>query len=178
MYQCVEEEWKTISKYPTHEVSNLGNIRSKKTKRIRKLWKDRDGYYQLNIYNARHNYIKVHRLVAQAFVPNPLNKPQVNHINGIKTDNRVENLEWCSCKENIQHAHRLGIANTKHLEKFYKSISKEVAQIKDGKVINIYPSLAAAAKSVGVDASSISYACKRETRTIKGFQWKLTNKGE
>lgn len=178
MHECIKEEWRTINNFPTHEVSNLGNIRNKKTKRTRKFGKDRYGYYQLNIYNGHYNYVKVHRLVAIAFIPNPLNKPQVNHINGIKTDNRVENLEWCSCKENIHHAHLLGISNNKHLEEYYKKSCKKVAKIKDGKVIEIYPSLEKAAKSVGVRYTSITYACKKETRTFKGFQWKLIKKGE
>lgn len=178
MYSCKKEEWRTITNFPTHEVSNLGNIRNKKTKRTRKFWKDKDGYYQLNIYNGHHNYVKVHRLVAKTFVPNPLNKPQVNHINGIKTDNRIENLEWCSSKENIRHSYKLGLSSTKHLEKVYERNCKPVAQIKNGKIIKIYPSLAEASKSVGVLYSSITYACKKETRTIKGFQWKFVNKGE
>lgn len=69
------------------------------------------GYFTVNLYKDKKVKVcRLHRIFANAFIPNPHNKPMINHINGIKTDNRIENLEWVTAKENINHAHRTGLA--------------------------------------------------------------------
>ena len=105
----MEEEWRIIKNCPMYEVSNLGNIRSyyngshgsRIIPRRIALQTDRIGYTFVHLQNnlGRKPY-RVHRLVAEAFIPNPENKPQVDHINTIRTDNNVENLRWVTYKEN------------------------------------------------------------------------------
>ena len=113
------EEWRPIKDFEGfYEVSNFGHVRSieryvfcrsktnpKKIEAcIRKLREDRDGYLTVSLKNGQITKLKkAHRLVAEAFIDNPLLSPEVNHINGIKSDNRVENLEWATTFENSRH---------------------------------------------------------------------------
>jgi predicted XRE-type DNA-binding protein len=93
-----------------YSITNLGRVWSHRRNKWIKHWISDKGYPQVNLYNNTFQYRpKLHRLVAEAFIPNTGNKPQVNHLNGVKTDCRVSNLEWCTARENIQHAADMGL---------------------------------------------------------------------
>lgn len=147
------------------------------------------GYCKVTLYiDRKPNYCLVHRLVAQAFLPNPNNCPQVNHKNGIKTDNRVENLEWCSEKYNNNFGkHNQNISNSlkgkakseDHILKIIESRNRSpVFQIdmKDGVILEEYRSMREAERSTGIFESNISQCCKGRTRSAGGFRWKYKNK--
>ena len=105
----MKEIWKDIKNYEgIYQISNLGRVKSFKNKKPKIIkhgsW---EGYpvVQLSNHNERHTF-QIHRLVAEAFIPNPNNYPQVNHINENRTDYRIENLEWCTQKMNVNHSKR------------------------------------------------------------------------
>lgn len=104
-----KEFWKIIEEFPNCLISNNGNIKTLKTLEDRTTHIN-SGYELVVLTKNKRKYSRlIHRLVAQSFIPNPENKPCVNHLNGIKTDNRVANLEWVTYKENIEHAVKTGL---------------------------------------------------------------------
>ncbi len=101
------EIWKTISTHPKYKVSNNGRVKSSK---IILALSINAGYYALRLVgDDDRRGLKVHRLVAKAFIPNPENKPCVNHKDGNKLNNNVDNLEWCTYSENTIHALKIGL---------------------------------------------------------------------
>lgn len=181
----MEEIWKDVVGYEgLYQVSNIGRVKSldmilpyerhnKKATRIRRgklltFSKTNSGYLRVIMANnGIHKLILVHRLVAQAFIPNQLNKREVNHINGNKTDNRVENLEWVSSSENKIHAFK---------NKLYKS-EKPIYQIKNGKIINKFESGMDIKRKLGLSPQNIGKVCLGKRKSAYGYQWRYKEKG-
>jgi len=135
------------------------------------------GYLIVSLTRNNRRYNKLlHRLLAEAFIENPENKPTVNHKNGIRIDNRLENLEWATYSENVLHSFRC--LGNKAQSGIDNSRSKSVTQIKDGVIIKIWPSMMDAERSgLGFNNSLISGCCLGKRKLHKGFEWKfnLTN---
>lgn len=126
------EIWKDIIGFESlYEVSNYGQIRNVKTLRILKFHLETKGYLGISLRkNNKSKRFAVHRLVAIAFIPNPENKPEVNHKDGDKQNNRVDNLEWATAKENTNHSINTGLRKTKLSFEIAEQIRKEFVPFK------------------------------------------------
>lgn len=153
------EIFKDIKSNPDYQISNLGRVWSKKSNRYLKPQKDNCGYLRIQLYmgNGKVRTEKVHRLVAIAFIDNPNNLPEVNHINHIRDDNRVENLEWVNHKENCEKMQKV----------------KQVGKYdREGNLLEVFNTLTQAAKAEGTTPSNILALIKRKPQKIRKYLWK------
>lgn len=167
----MEESWKTIKEMKTYEVSNYGRVRKKLLSGYRYLkpFKDKDNYLRVCLCENNHRiYRNIHRLVAIEFITNSNNKPTVNHIDGNKHNNHIDNLEWATIKEQNNHA-------LKNKLRFMKNdgCSKKVAQYDmNMNLIKIYPSANEAKRQTGFSQGHISEVCRGEKKHHKNYIWK------
>jgi len=182
------EIWKPIEGYEgTYSVSSLGRVRSEAREimrsdgqrqpikvRILRPAPDRRGYLIVSLYNNGQQTHKVHRLVAKAFLENPDEKPQINHINEIKTDNRTVNLEWCTPAVNQLHGGcTTRVRNTRNRRQTAKA-ERAVQQISlKGAELAIYRSTSEAPPAVGGNQGSIHQACSGKQNTAYGYIWRF-----
>lgn len=167
------------------EVNSIDYHRSW-NKNILKPGKDRFWYLMVSLSkNWKWHTKKIHRLVAQSFIPNPDNKPQVNHINWIKSDNRAENLEWNTASENIKHAYdtKLRIVTENHnfitnppwkwkFWKYHYNSKKVLQYSKNWIFIREWGSIIDVERELWIQKQNISKCCKWKQKSAGGFIWK------
>lgn len=186
--QIENEIWKDIKGYEgLYQISNLGRVKSFKTKKNKYMTPKDDsrGYLQIQLVNKEgiRKTIKIHRIVAETFIPNPENKPCVDHINTIKKDNRVDNLRWCTKKENsnnpltiqhfkerkdihkrhtVEHVNKILETKRKNREKGIRVKGKTVICITTGK---IFISAVLAAEYYNIRAAEIIACCRGKRKS-------------
>lgn len=178
MITCRWMESTIFPKY--YSVSDDGEVRSERTGKILKPATDKWGYhYYVLCVNGDRRTVKAHRLIAMSFIPNPENKPTINHKNGIRTDNRVENLEWATNKEQSNHplTYSKLLARSKTMD--YQKMGairdfgrKKTEVYKDGVLIGIFPSQQAAAEAVNVCTGKVSQCVSGQHKSCKGYVFK------
>lgn len=173
----MKELWKDIKDYEgIYQVSNLGRVKRVATGRVLKGCKDKYGYLRVDLCkNGKHKNHKIHRLVAQAFIPNTENKLEVNHIDENKTNNTVSNLEWMTAKENSNH----GTRNERMAKAISKSNSIPIisTNIKTGEYREFYGSRECA-RQLGLNQSHITAVLKGRLKQTKGFTFQYKEEEE
>lgn len=181
-----EEIWKDIKGYEgmyavsthgrvkvyAHTTTNSFGVDCPFRERIMKPRVSSNGYYYVGLGRTKNReQVAIHRLVAQTFIPNPLNKPQVNHIDADKHNNNVENLEWVTISENLKHCYKLGL-NSWNPKKGNPMIPVLKLDMFTGNAIERFPSIADAQRSVNkYGKSAIRHCCIGRIKSAYGFRW-------
>lgn len=205
----MEEIWKDIKDWKDYQVSNLGNVKRlnyRKTGKEKKIKQQKLKYGYLYItlnQNGKRKTFRVHRLVAQAFIPNPNNLPQVNHKDEDKTNNVVENLEWCDARHNSNYGtrnKRISEAHTgekhhmygkHHTEESKRKMSEKLKGVTRPKrrkaifqldketnnIIKEWTGAKEAAKELGISQGHITNCCQGKRKTAYGFKWRYKKVG-
>lgn len=159
---------KQIEGYKYYHITEDGKVFNSRKGRYMCTWKDNLGYLQVNLYKGGgKKYVRVHRLVAQAYVPNPHNKPFVNHKDGNKTNNHYTNLEWVDNRENVQHFYNNG-GNTRR-----KSILVITLQ---GDIIK-FPSIRKCANQLGINRKTLTSILKGDKPNNTNYVMRYIDEG-
>ena len=165
------EVWLPIEGYQgLYEVSNIGRVKSLNyrhtgNEKVLQPMSNGKGYWQVGLYKYNiRRCIFIHRLVAEAFLPNPQNLPQINHKDENPKNNRVENLEFCTAKYNVNYG--------SHNQRVAKAFSKKVLQFDiTGNLIKEWPSASEVERQIGVYSTHICDCCNGKRKTACGYKW-------
>ena len=175
-----DEVWKDIKGFEgIYKVSNYGRIKSIiRYKRMMKTALDKSGYLKICLTDSKHkkHTIKIHRIVAENFIPNTENKEQVNHIDGNKENNRVDNLEWCTQSENMKHAFRNGLILREKGKGHHRARAVKQYSI-DGEFIRDWDCIEDIGRELGIHTKNMARCCKGESRTLGGYIWRYAEEG-
>lgn len=167
----VMEVWKDIINFENYyQISSSGNLKNVRTGRIKKWGNHTRGYLITTLCRSGYNKsVSAHRLVAQAFIPNPKKKPCVNHKNGIKYDNKIENLEWCTHQENTDHAVRNKLVGEHKIKKRRKGADHPLIKLSTEEILYIRANhkiikTSVLAKMFNISSSAVGNIGARRTR--------------
>lgn len=170
------DKWKDIpgweglyQAHPTGQIRSLPRNGTINRPRVLSQCNDKDGYKLVSFRNKKKFTKKVHRLIAKTFIPNPENKPQVNHLDGTKDNNHVDNLAWVTPSENILHAKSIGLQVECHNRKPVQQFTKE------GELVATFPSLREAERQTGVGWTGISANTRGVRKSAGGYIWRTFN---
>lgn len=155
--------WKKIEGYEKYSVSDSGEVRNDETGRILKQTIDKDDYRMVTLHYGKKRWVGVARLVAEAFVPNPNNYPQINHKDENKSNNSAENLEWCTASYNTNY----GTRNSRCAVK----MGKTVYQFQDDELVGIWQSTKLAGKVFGISPTNIADCARGIKNSAGGYKW-------
>lgn len=170
----MDETWMDVYDFPMYQVSDQGKVRNKRTHKIKSAHYDNDGYLKVTLMNIINGNKKtsrktVHRLVAESFLGGPHPDLQVNHKNGVKDDNRVVNLEWCTGSENVKHAYATGIRKP-------SGGRGTIRPVRVTELNTVYPNLHECAKAIGSNSGNLSHYLHENKDTIKGYHVEYVDK--
>ena len=160
----MKEQWKVIAGFPKYQISNTGKIRSEYSNSILIPHITNSGYFQVNLFEGGKQFKRyIHRLVAEAFIPNISKKNCVNHIDGNRKNNFSDNLEWCTRSENMNHS--------------YYVLRNHVKAVRCVETGIVYPSIKEAARQTGIYHTAISMCCDGRYKQTHGLHFEYEKGG-
>lgn len=170
----MDDTWFKINGYNNYSVSNKGEIRNDDTGKIKSSRYNKHGYKVIDLYfNGTRETKRVHRLVADAFISNPENKPQVNHKDGNKSNNNINNLEWCTASENMKHSFNTGLSkpNKSMLGKKNPNAGRHGKPVRIIETGETFSSIAECEKAINGNNRHISDCLSGRQNTHRGYHF-------